>query len=419
MLEVLYGGAAGGGKSDALLMAALRYVDVPGYSALLLRKTFADLSKPGALMDRAAQWLGSTNATWHERTKTWTFPSGAKLTFGYLETANDHYQYQGAEYQFVGFDELTQFPENQYRYLFSRTRRLKGSTIPVRVRAGSNPGGMGHQWVYQRFLRKQSQQRAFIPAKLDDNPHLDRAEYERSLSELGAVEREQLRNGNWLARADGVFRRSWFRYWQPEQDLWRLGEKLVKPTTTRRFGIVDLAFSLKKSADFTTLGAYAVTQDSDLVLLDLQKERLEAPDLIPAMRRILQRYKLDYLCVEANGPQMAMVQMAQRAGLTVRALKAETDKLTRSTTAQIRLEAGQIWFPANAPWLDDFEQELCGFPAVEHDDQVDNLSYGALEVFKFGAAPETQEQAKARQAEEARQRAAAYHDLDNDRWWSS
>lgn len=416
---MLYGGAAGGGKSDALLMAALRYVNVPGYSALLLRKTFADLSKPGALMDRAASWLGGSSATWNDRTKTWSFPSGAKLTFGYLETANDHYQYQGAEYQFVGFDELTQFLENQYRYLFSRTRRLKGSQVPVRVRAGSNPGGVGHQWVYDRFFRKTAPQRAFIPAKLDDNPHLDKQEYERSLAELGAVEREQLRDGNWLARADGVFRRKWFRYWSPDQGLWRLGDKIVKPEASRRFGIVDLAFSTKKSADFTTLGAYAVTQGSDLVLLDLQKDRMEAPDLLPAMRRMVDRHKLDYICVEANGPQMAIVQMAQRSGLTVRALRAENDKLTRSTTAQIRLESGQVWFPQTASWLDDFEGELCGFPTVEHDDQVDNLSYAALEVFRFGAAPEPQEQIKARQAEEARQRAESYHDLDNDDWWRS
>jgi hypothetical protein len=97
--EVFYGGAAGGGKSSALLIAALEYVHIPGYAALLLRKTYADLSKPGALMDRAQQWLHG-KAHWSDKTKTWTFPSGATLSFGYLETENDKYQYQGAEFQF-------------------------------------------------------------------------------------------------------------------------------------------------------------------------------------------------------------------------------------------------------------------------------------------------------------------------------
>ena len=143
--EVLYGGAAGGGKSSALLMAALQYVDVPGYSAIIFRRTYADLSKPGALMDRSRDWLTSSDAVWNEQKHAWRFPSGATLTFGHLETEKDKYDYQGAEFQFIGFDELTQFKETQYRYLFSRLRRLTGATVPLRVRAASNPGGEGHE----------------------------------------------------------------------------------------------------------------------------------------------------------------------------------------------------------------------------------------------------------------------------------
>ncbi len=80
--EVFFGGAAGGGKSDALLMAALQYVDAPKYAAILFRRTYADLSLPGALMDRAHEWLDGTDAVWNEQTKTWRFPSGATLSFG-------------------------------------------------------------------------------------------------------------------------------------------------------------------------------------------------------------------------------------------------------------------------------------------------------------------------------------------------
>lgn len=165
-LEAFYGGAAGPGKSSALLMAALKYVDVPGYAALLLRRTYADLSKPGALMDRAHQWLHGSGAHWNEQKKIWTFPkSGATLSFGYLETENDKYRYQGAEYQFIGFDELTQFTDSQFTYLFSRLRRLKGSTIPIRMRAASNPGGEGAQWVQERFVPED-----FTPDQAVDPP---------------------------------------------------------------------------------------------------------------------------------------------------------------------------------------------------------------------------------------------------------
>lgn len=169
--EVLYGGSAGGGKSDALLMAALQFVDVPGYSALLLRRSYADLALPGALMDRAHQWLYGTSAVWNAAEKTWTFPSGATLTFGYLDRVNDKYRYQSSEFQFIGFDELTQFTEEEYTYLFSRLRRRADLPVPLRMRAASNPGGIGHDWVRRRFLLEPgTSSRRFLPASLHDNP---------------------------------------------------------------------------------------------------------------------------------------------------------------------------------------------------------------------------------------------------------
>jgi hypothetical protein len=81
-------------------MAALQYVDVPGYAALLLRRTYADLALPGAIMSRAEEWLANTPAQWHDKEKTWAFPSGASLSFGYLDGPRDHYRYQGSEFQF-------------------------------------------------------------------------------------------------------------------------------------------------------------------------------------------------------------------------------------------------------------------------------------------------------------------------------
>ena len=169
--ELLYGGAAGGGKSEWLLMAALQYVDVPGYAALLLRRTYPELAMPGAIMDRAHGWLRGTDARWNASEHTYTFPSGATLTFGYLQAADDQYRYQSAEFQFIGFDELTEFKEAQYRFLFSRLRRLAASDLPLRMRAATNPGGPGHEWVKQRFIIEgRALGRVFIPARLARQP---------------------------------------------------------------------------------------------------------------------------------------------------------------------------------------------------------------------------------------------------------
>lgn len=125
--EAFYGGAAGGMKSDALLQCALEYADVPGYAALILRRTYKQLSKPGALMDRAQEWLRNTSAKWNEQDKQWRFPVETGpwpvVQFGYLENENDKFNYQSAEFQLIAPDELTQYTETQYTYLFSRLRR--------------------------------------------------------------------------------------------------------------------------------------------------------------------------------------------------------------------------------------------------------------------------------------------------------
>lgn len=230
-LEAFYGGAAGGGKTDALLMAALQYVHVPGYTALILMKTYSDLSKPKALMDRAREWLQGTGAEWSDKLKRWTFPSGATLDFGYLQTDADKYNYRTAEYQFIAFDELTRFAKQTYTYMFSRLRKIEGANVPIRMRSASNPaqpGEPGMLWVEERFIpddfdpaeeatrapRVQIKtgedeetgepiNRRFVFARLEDNPHLDAAEYEKSLAELDAVSRAQLRRGDWKIRHKG------------------------------------------------------------------------------------------------------------------------------------------------------------------------------------------------------------------------
>lgn len=213
-LEALYGGAAGGGKSDALLMSALQYVHVPAYKSLLLRRTYPDLGLPGAIMDRAHTWLRGTAATWNDRDKRYTFPSGAVLQFGYCDTVGDLDRYKSAEFQFIGIDEVTEWPEAWVTFLFSRLRRVVGHDVPIRMRAATNPDGPGQEWVRERFgipldevvtePIHATDNRMFLPARAEDNPTLDLEAYELSLAQLGPAKYQQLRWGRWVRDSEGL-----------------------------------------------------------------------------------------------------------------------------------------------------------------------------------------------------------------------
>jgi predicted phage terminase large subunit-like protein len=376
-LEAFYGGAGGGGKSEALLMAALQYVDVPGYAALILRRSFTDLSLPGALMDRAHEWLDPTDATWHDRDKTWSFPSGATLTFGYLELERDKYRYQSAELHFVAFDELTEFSHSQFRFLFSRLRRKEGVRVPLRMRAASNPGGLGHDWVKQRYGIGQGgiPDRPFIPARLEDNPHIDREAYERSLAQLDPVTRAQIKTGDWSVRQAGaLFQREWFEIVE------------AAPAGLRCVRFWDLASTDPKRADDPdwTAGAKVGERDGVYYIMDVRRRRAR-PLAIEQLVR--QTAELDGRAVEVVIEQepgssgVNTIEHYQRRvlkGFTCRGHRTSGSKVTRAAPVASAAEAGNVKL-VRGPWIEAFLDELEAFPLGAHDDQVDALS-GAVEV---------------------------------------
>lgn len=214
--EVMYGGAAGGGKTVSLLAAALMFVDHGDYHALLLRRTFPQLRLPGSLIPLSNAWLRGTDARFNKSEHQWTFPSGSTITFGHINTYEDVFDYQSSAYTFVGFDELTQFTKSMYTYLFSRVRSSSSSKLPQRIRSATNPGGIGHAWVKKRFIdrikdkddvaEEISFEPYFIPALLEDNPAINREQYEKMLARLNPVDRMRLRHGDWsVMDTAGVF----------------------------------------------------------------------------------------------------------------------------------------------------------------------------------------------------------------------
>ena len=149
--EVLYGGAAGGGKSFALLIDPLRYCDYAEHSALILRRTNDELRE---LIHKSTEIYPKfyPGAKWSERKSQWTFPSGARIWLTYLEQDKDVLRYQGQSFSYVGFDELTQYPTSfPWDYLRSRLRSINPN-IQVSMRATTNPGGPGHSWVKKMFI---------------------------------------------------------------------------------------------------------------------------------------------------------------------------------------------------------------------------------------------------------------------------
>lgn len=230
--EALYGGAAGGGKSDALLIEALRQVHIPHYRGIIFRKTYPQLSE---LIDRSHALYKPCfpGCKYNEQKHCWSFPSGAKIYFGAMQYKKDRTNYQGKRYDFIGFDELTHFTWDEYSYMFSRNRPskkpLSDQKTRVYIRATTNPGGIGHGWVKERFItvappltpvtdeytvvtpggetKTLKRSRVFIPSTVFDNQALLDADpmYLANLAMMPEAEKQALLYGSWDSFDGQVF----------------------------------------------------------------------------------------------------------------------------------------------------------------------------------------------------------------------
>jgi hypothetical protein len=213
--DVLYGGAAGGGKSYAMLVDPLRYAHRAAHRGLIIRRSMPELRE---LIDKSRELYPKAfpGCKYREVEKMWNFPSGAKIEFGFLERDADVYRYQGQAYSWIGFDEITHLPtEFSWNYLASRLRTTDSEITPY-MRCTANPGGVGAHWVKKRYIDPADYNesfegsdgltRKFIPAKLDDNPYLAKdGRYEKMLMALPPTQRKQLLEGNWDVNEGAAF----------------------------------------------------------------------------------------------------------------------------------------------------------------------------------------------------------------------
>lgn len=415
-------------------MAALQYVHVPGYAALVLRKDTQRLALAGGLIPRAHAWLAGSGAKWNEAKLRWTFPTSgppATLTFGYLQSGTDKYRYGSSEFQYIAFDELTEFAEDDYRFLFSRLRSTRDLGVPLRMRSASNPGGPGHAWVKSRFIGERgtgSEERettllliadssspdpqsplpdphvvykngiAFVPATLADNPALNADEYRRSLSHLPTIVRERLERGDWSIREDGLLRHEWLRYYVARGRRLDLldarGELLtsIDERFCKRFATIDPAGT---SADRARERRGRAASWSVLQVWDQPQQR-ELSSLLILRHVVRQQVGFDGLCKlltemhKAWRPQRMLIENEKlgRAACDVlrRSLPIECiatggrDKVTRAAPLIAKLERGEVFLPrTSAAWLADLEAEWLAWSGLEEEtcDQIDAAAYAA------------------------------------------
>jgi predicted phage terminase large subunit-like protein len=448
--EAGYGGQAGGGKSFALVLGSLRFTCLPNYAGLLLRRTVPDLKKADGLLDLAAQIFPCVGGQPHEGGVKWTFPTATGLTreerarvdLSSLDHEQDKLKYQGSSYQYIGFDELTQFTKTQYQYLFSRARSAHG--VPLAVRWSSNPGGPGHDWVLERFAPwlypppdpenpyahpefegpyallgeklyyryDEAQQtsvlvdpswwhptcdrcapgascpdhlprsRTFFPAALEDNPSLAGTGYGAALDELDPLTRAQLKHGNWMARAaaGAYFQRVWIKVLPA-----------VPADVVGRVRYWDRA-ATAGDGDFTAGPRVSRTREGLFVVEDMRRGQWDPGKVEQMIRQtILLDPRGTRTVLEkdpgAAGKFEANYYARELAGHDIHTVPPQGDKQTRAKPVSAQAEAGNLAIVAG-PWNEAFLRELESFP-VGHDDQVDGLSGAFAQLIRISGGKST------------------------------
>lgn len=318
--EVLYGGAAGGGKSDAAIMIPLRQVHIPHFKALVLRKTYPELTE---LIDKSCFYYSRAfpGAKYNDSKHRWIFPSGAVVDFGSMQHAKDREKYRGKQYDVIIFDELTHFTWDEYSFMFSRNRP-SGPGTQVYIRSTTNPGGVGHGWVKERFIKaanpltpiydyqevrqpdgtvkKMRRSRIFVPASVFDNHALldNDPNYLANLAAMPEAERNAQLYGSWDSFDGQVFTE-----WRNDSAHYhdRLWTHVIEPFKTPKHWLIYRGFDFGYSKPFS-VGWYAVDTEGRMYRIKEYYGCTETPDTGVKMNPadIAEQIRL----IEANDPML-------------------------------------------------------------------------------------------------------------------
>lgn len=403
----VYGGAAGGGKTWALLLEPLYHVSNPNFSCVIFRRTHPQIANEGGLWDESMRVYPLAQAAPRQSDLQWLFPSGASVRFAHLQHEKDKYSWQGAQIPLICFDELTHFSQAQFLYMLSRNRSLSG--VRPYMRATTNPDAdswvkaflapwvddehpefpyppgqlrwftvennvitwVPAAWRDENGLRGKSV--TFVPARIFDNPILlaENPEYLASLRALPLVEQQRLLYGDWKVRpaAGKVFNRAWFDV----IDLAAAGGLDV-----RFWDFAATAKSLASADPDWTVGLRLRRVDGLFVVLDVVRVRASPGEVKRLVRatatqdgpRVAIRWEIEG---GSSGKMVNADLVEMLAGYDARGVLPVGDKVQRAMPMAAQALAGNVKV-LRALWNAEFLAELHGFPDLQHDDQVDALS---------------------------------------------
>lgn len=409
---VVYGGAAGGGKTFALLLEAVRHSDKKDFGAVIFRRTTVQVRNKGGLWDESQKLYPLLNASARAHTLDWRFPSGATIAMRHLEHEKNVFDWQGAQIPLICFDELTHFSETQFWYMLSRNRSTCGVTPYVRATCNPDPnsflvtgpdgwgGGLISWWmdtdgfpiaerggairyfarVNDRLVMGDSADEvsqstgfapelikslSFIPAKVFDNRALLDAnpEYLANLQSLSYIDRERLLNGNWKISADGgVILAKWLQYYSS------------LPVFSRIVQSWDVAVKDNDLNSFSVCTTWGVAKDG-YYLIDIWRARREYPEIRAAAIAQFDKHRPHTVLIEDKASGQALIQELRRSTrIPILPILPRNDKVTRIKDVSVLFESGRVFLPARAAWLADYTVELTTFPLSAFNDQVDSTS---------------------------------------------
>lgn len=412
---VIFGGAAGGGKTWGLLLEPLRHIENPDFGAVIFRRTSPQVTQQGGMWDESAKIYPFLGATPNENDMAWRFPSGARVGFSHMQHEKNKDDWTGAQIPLLCFDQLEMFTETQFFYMLSRNRSMCGIRPYVRATCNPDPDSFLASflawWIaedgYARLdragalrwfvrvndkliwadtaqeLRQQfpdipPKSVTFMPASVYDNKKLLAADpgYIANLMALHRIDRERLlgdrkRGGNWKIRAEAgkVFNRTWFKI---------VDAAPAQGTTGRGWDLAATEKGVKGDPDYT-VGLKMRCYNGSYYVLDVVRERTDPARTDKTIVNTAgQDGRICRVRWEREGGSAGkrdQVHLAQLlAGYDARGVPPQGDKVLRAKQFAAQAEAGNVYLVRNDAWNEDYLRELHGFPDGAHDDQVDASS---------------------------------------------
>lgn len=432
---VVYGGAAGSGKTFAILLEPLHYIQtVDGFGTIIFRRTTPQITAEGALWDTATKLYPAIGAASNRSDLKWVFPPyGNAIKMAHLEYDKHATDYQGSQIPLIVFDELTHFTEFQFWYLLSRNRSVCGVRPYIRATCNPDPDSwvakLIEWWIDQEtgypiderggvirwFVRVNNQlvwadsveeikavhpdlepkSFTFIPAKLEDNPILMELDpqYKTNLMALTYVEMMRLRFGNWKIRpaAGDVFKRAYF---DKTYEAWRY----INEAWPIKVQAWDTAFKApvkrgnrETNPDYSVCTTWGVNQNG-YFMIDRWKDKVDYPHLLSAAENQYLLHRPHLVLVEDKASGQSLVQSLKASTHLIPVLPmtpiSDADKRARAEAITPLYRSGLVWTPDSAYWKSDYVETMVSFPEpTVHDDDVDSTSMALwyLSIGRFNA----------------------------------